>query len=843
MNFDALITSVVMVGHSLFGPDNPQMLQQLLASQPAASSAITVEAQIINGAPLSYNWQHADSAEGINARNRLTAPVDAVIVTEAIPLANHLKWSNSQQAITQFYELARGANPDVKFYLQETWHSLNSGTGIEIPFDDGAATPWRTRLKQDLPHWQGLVDEVNLATNGTVALLPVGQAMARLDDAIQAGTVPGLTRIKDLFADDIHPNDLGNYYISLVQYAALSGRSPVGLAAQTSDRWGKPYQPPTAELAKRLQEIAWAAANGATMSTAVLPKDPPGLPTEAQPVTLNGPPPETLPTLDRGQGEVIRQPMAMNLLPVADWSPQAPFLDHFKTARAWIGHLAGRWGGANEADLAVAGYLDPDGWPTAIPPELGSIGTVILTDLPETAHSLAGRYVLRFDGSGIIEVSGRATNQRYGKGQVSFDFTPGEGPVEIRLQRIGANGDYLRNITVVKEEDLAAFDAGEIFNPRWLDLLDGFRALRFMDWMVTNNSTQVGWEDRPQINDYTWARNGVPAEIMVELANELGADPWFNMPHMADDSYIRNFAALTRDRLDFDLKTYVEYSNEVWNWQFDQARWADQQAQTRWGAKDLWMQFYGGRAAETAQIWTQVFGTEADERLVRIASTQTGWQGLETDILTAPLWVAEAADRAAPASYFDAYAVTGYFGGILGIQERAPIVRAWIADSRLRAKESATANGLQGIDATDYILAHQYDIATAQAAFELEDGLATGDTADTLSDLLGRVLPYHKEVAEQHELDLIMYEGGSHVVGIGPMADDEMLTDFFNHFNYTPEMAQLYIRLLNGWHHLGGSLFGAYGDVAVPGKWGSWGALRSLSDTDNPRWQVLEAAK
>ena len=82
MNLEALITSVVMVGHSLFGPDNPVMLQQLLAEQSAAPAKITVEAQIINGAPLSYNWQHGDSAEGINARQRLAAPVDVVIVTE-----------------------------------------------------------------------------------------------------------------------------------------------------------------------------------------------------------------------------------------------------------------------------------------------------------------------------------------------------------------------------------------------------------------------------------------------------------------------------------------------------------------------------------------------------------------------------------------------------------------------------------------------------------------------------------------------------------------------------------------------------------------------------------------
>lgn len=844
MNIEALITSVVMVGHSLFGPDNPVMLEQFLAQQPnsAQTTVGSVEAQIINGAPLSYNWQHAASAEGINARQRLETPADAVIVTEAIPLANHLKWSNSETALTQFYELARASNPQVRFYLQETWHSLNSGTGVEIQFDDGGQTPWRTRLQQDLPHWQALVDDVNEATGGNITLLPVGQAMARLDDAIRAGTVPGIGQIDALFADDIHPNALGNYYISLVQYTALTGHNPQGLPTDLRDRGGAAYPSPAPGLATRLQEIAWAATHGADIPTTALPKDPSDLPGEAEIPLLNGPLPEELPVALVTPGTVQRQPIAMNLMPIADWSPQAPFLDHFKTARPWIGHLPGRWGGANEADLEAAGYLDPDGWPTAIPPELGSIGTVILTDLPESAHSLAGRYVLRFDGQGIIEVSGRAENQRYGAGQISFDFTPGAGPVEIRLQRIGRDGAYLRNITVVKEDDLAAYDAGEIFNPRWLNLLDGFSALRFMDWMATNDSTQIGWEDRPQISDYSWARQGVPAEILIELANQLGTNPWFNMPHMADDSYIRNFATLTRDHLDFDLRAFVEYSNEVWNWQFAQAHWADEQAQARWGGKDLWMQFYGGRAAETARIWTQIYGPKADSRLTRIISTQTGWLGLEEQVLTAPLWVGEAADRSVPASYFDAYAITGYFGGILGIKERAPIVRAWIADSRLRAKESAAAKGLQGGDATNFILAHQFDVATVQAATELEDGLVTGDATDTLADLLGRVLPYHKNIADQNGLDLIMYEGGSHVVGIGPMAQDEMLTAFFTHFNYTPEMGDLYARLLTGWRALGGTLFAAYADVAVPGKWGSWGALRSLSD-QNPRWQVLEAVK
>lgn len=844
MNLETLVTSVVMVGHSLFGPDNPQMLQQLLAQQPTATTPVPaqVQAQIINGAPLSYNWQHADSAEGINARQRLTTPVDAVIVTEAIPLANHLKWSNSEEAVTQFYELARAANPDVKFYLQETWHSLNSGTGAEVPFDEGAATPWRDRLEQDLPRWQALVDGVNAATGGSVQLLPAGQAMARLDDAIQAGTLPGLQSISQVFSDDIHPNALGFYYLSLVQYAVLTGQDPRGLPVQLQDRWGQSYQAPSQALAQQLQHLAWAAAGGVETAFAALPDDPAPLPIEPELARLNGPVPEDLPPQDLGQKSPSQQPIAMNLMPVADWSPQAPFLDHFKTARPWIGHLPGQWGGASETDLAQAGYLDEAGWPTALPPELGSIGTVILTDLPESAHSLAGRYVLRFEGQGIIEVSGRAHNQRYGDGEVSFDFTPGPGPVEIRLQRFGKAGEYPRNITVVKEAHLARFAKGEVFNPDWLEVLDGFEVLRFMDWMSTNDSPLIGWEDRPQVRDYSWARNGVPLEIMLALVNELGSDAWFNMPHRADDSYIRNFARTVEAGLDFDLKTYVEYSNEVWNWQFEQAAWADAQAQARWGGQDLWMQYYGGRAAEVSQIWSEVFGAASSSRLVRVLATQTGWLGLEEQILTAPLWVAEAPDREAPASYFDAYAVTGYFGGILGLQERAPILRAWIADSQQHARDAATAQGLSGAEAARFVAEHQYDVASVQAAAELTDGLVTGDSTDTLSDLLGRVLPYHSGVADQHGLDLIMYEGGSHVVGIGPMVEDPLLTGFFTHFNYTPEMGALYAMLLRGWQDLGGSLFGAYADVAVPGKWGSWGALRHLSD-DNPRWAALEAMK
>ena len=85
-----------------------------------------------------------------------------------------------------------------------------------------------------------------------------------------------------------------------------------------------------------------------------------------------------------------------------------------------------------------------------------------------------------------------------------------------------------------------------------------------------------------------------------------------------------------------------------------------------------------------------------------------------------------------------------------------------------------------------------------------------------------------------------MYEGGTHVVASPEWRENTELTDFLSHLNYTPEMADLYEMLLDGWREVGGGPFNAFVDVAGPSKWGSWGALRHLDDA-NPRWEALAA--
>ncbi len=828
MSWLETLTSVLFVGHSLFSPTNPQMLDPFLPDTQ-------VQAQIINGAPLKHNWDHGDQAQ-INARALLPrGKTDALILTEAVPLANHLEWSSSADYAQRYYDLALAANPDTRVFLQETWHSLNSGTDLQVDFDDNADIPWRDRLDQDLPRWQSIVDAVNATRSEDtppMVLIPAGQAMAALHDAIDAGQLPGLTDIRDVFADDIHPNDTGFYFLTMLQYAVLTGAPPMGLPTDLRDPWGNAYATPPQQQVEPLQQIAWTVAQ-------TVDQPPRTQPTQAPQPAAAAPASEPEPA--RPDPPASRPDMAIGLAGVNDWSTQQPFLDVMKTARPWIGHLPRQWGGATHEDLETAGYLDPNGWPLEKPPELSSIGTMLLTDLPEQATTLAGRYRLMFDGNGIVEVTGRARNVRYGKNQVEFDFAPGPGSVDVRIQRSdrARDGNYIRNIRVVKLDHLPAYQAGAVFNPDWLDRIMGFQSVRFMDWMLTNNSTQATWDNRPRPEDYTWARQGVPAEIMIELANRIGADPWFNMPHLADDTYMRQFAQLVRDTLWRDHRAYVELSNEVWNWQFEQAAWADAQARDRWGKPNAWLQYYALRASEMARIWGAVF-TDAPDRLVRVITTQTGWLGLEADMLAAPLWRAEDPQIPPVAKNFDVYAVTGYFGGGLGQEDNWPMIAQWIDDSRILATNTARERGLTGVARDEFIAQHQYDMAIVQAAAELRDGIVSDTPDGSLNDLLTRLLPYHAGVAAEHGLDMVMYEGGTHVVGLGPMVDNTELTAFFQRLNYSPEMGALYRDLIRGWQTAGGTLFNAYVDVYAPTKWGSWGTLRYLSD-DNPRWDAVAA--
>ncbi len=536
---------------------------------------------------------------------------------------------------------------------------------------------------------------------------------------------------------------------------------------------------------------------------------------------------------DDTQFEPVRNPaLGMGLLGGRDWSPEQPFLDVMKSAREWIGHQPGQWGGQDHAGLQAAGVLDAEGWPTRIPGGLDSIGTVLLTDMPVGARDLAGRYLVTWEGKGSLSLGGLARNPRADQGGMVFDYMPGPGLVDLRITATDP-ADPLRRIRVVRADRAELLASGEIFNPDFLARLQGVRLLRFMDWLQTNDSPLVSPAERPRPEDYTWTRRGVPIEIVVALANRLEADPWITVPHMASDALVRDWAQVVARGLAPGRVAWVEYSNEVWNWQFGQARWADEQGRKIWG-EGAWLAFYAQRSAEVMAIWSQEIG--AKERLVRVLSTQTGWPGLEAHIMTPSQ--PRAGGWPAPAESFDAWAVTGYFSGALGHEDRMETVKGWIFSSKLAAREHAEGLGLKGRALDAWAAKYGLDGAIDLAVRELRDGSVSGRPDDTLAHLTGTLLPYHAEIARKNGLRLVMYEGGSHVAGIGRAADNTELTEFFTALSYSDGMAMLYGELLTSWMSLSDAPFTHYGFIATPGRHGSWGALRSLSD-DNPRWRAL----
>jgi hypothetical protein len=230
-------------------------------------------------------------------------------------------------------------------------------------------------------------------------------------------------------------------------------------------------------------------------------------------------------------------------------------VDVFKTSRPWFGK------NGVEVPLGPRGGL-------AFAREAAE--TLMVRELQ--GHYPQGTYVATYEGSGKVEMSRYDVRRvvREAKGRIEADVTPGDGGVQL-IVRESDPADPVRNFRVF----MPGFETAKSpFHPLFLERLEPFGVLRFMDWQRINNSRARRWSERasPTEPSYT-TEKGAPIEVMIELANTRKSPPWFCIPHEANDEYVREFAA-GQVQLDPGLKVYIEYSNEVWNGQFAQSCWA-----------------------------------------------------------------------------------------------------------------------------------------------------------------------------------------------------------------------------------------------------------------------------
>lgn len=510
--------------------------------------------------------------------------------------------------------------------------------------------------------------------------------------------------------------------------------------------------------------------------------------------------------------------LAFNLATANDYSPGLQFLDLMKTARPWIGHRSGQWGGMKHNELRSGGFLDEAGWPIRIPPGIDSIGTVFAWRNGNDLAKRKGRYTLIFEGDGVIKFGGGARELSRGPGRITFEYY-GNGNWDFRIASTDPHqkGNYIRNIRVVAEKHLSLYEAGAVFNPRWIELIADARVLRFMDWQGTNNSKLASWSDRMQPAS-PYSGQGHSLEHMVRLANEIGADPWFTIPHLANQEFIRRSAEYVRDHLDVRLVARVEWSNEVWNRLFSQNQWTRDRALEDWGTDDS-QDYIVKKAVETSGIWREVFA-ESPHRLVTVLATHTVNPEQTRRQLEAPRWrEAEPHNYVAPATMFDELAIANYFGG------------------NLLKNQSDRNNFLEAIRRSQ-----------SDSIAHLNRRLLDPNEPRGINQIRNLMLA-QRGVAKSFGLKLVLYEGGQHVHSFiskrskdGQSSAEERseMNAALASFVRSPEMAKLYRISWQTWMDVGQGPYMQFADISRPGQYGSWGLYAGLEDL-SPRARVVQS--
>jgi hypothetical protein len=394
-----------------------------------------------------------------------------------------------------------------------------------------------------------------------------------------------------------------------------------------------------------------------------------------------------------------------------------------------------------------------------------------------------GEYRIEWEGAGTVALASNGGTQTLtGSGagwktyNVSATSVSGLGLSVSSFD----SGNPTRNVRILAPfTDTLSTDR---FRKGYLDDLQGIGVLRFMDNNSTNNSPIANWSERTTLDHQSWETYGGsttawPYEIQVELCNELGCDYWICVPHLATDDYVEQLIALVESQLDEGLRIWVEYSNEVWNWQFTQAHYANDVLAPLYDLPNSY-QAYGRRAGEIITIFKA-----ASDRVVGIVAGQHASASVLTNALIGST--------------------------IDGVQmaDVASIAFYWSADTDI------LWDGYDGGDLT----------AAKQDFFD--------SIVDTQESVYIPAAIANKAVADSYQMPLVSYEGGQHIThSAKPYADDTGFLEVIRDAQKDALMAYVYSQMLGAWRDSGGTTFSHFVDITKPSKHGCWG-LKEFYDS------------
>jgi hypothetical protein len=317
-----------------------------------------------------------------------------------------------------------------------------------------------------------------------------------------------------------------------------------------------------------------------------------------------------------------KEPLGANLDGVVDWSRCFAFADVMKQSRAF-GTVEKPW----EAGKVK---LDKQGWPTE------DFGVILMAALKDVKN-VGGTYKVSFECKAKPTIKMAAStaelkNLTGSKGKWTVDLIVPEKSEQLMLTFSNTSGG-VRDLKVMRPQQSVG-----VFTKQFVDHVSRFTTLRFMDWGSTNGNPIEKWSDRLTLSSPSWSSDkGVPYEVMIDIANTVKADAWICVPIHANDDYIENLAKLCKQRLNPSLKLYIENSNEIWNWGFEQAQYNLQEAKRigpsssdlnwdgkandwTWPARNI-----AKRLMKIRSIFAKVYGTDFSKTVRPVLATQIVW--------------------------------------------------------------------------------------------------------------------------------------------------------------------------------------------------------------------------
>lgn len=240
-----------VTGHS-FHAFVPQMLEEL-AHLAGIAGHQTIGLQRLGGSTVLRHWELPDSVN--TARPALiSGQVDVFTMSPVVAVPD--------PGISRFAALGLEHNPHLRLLVQESWIPGEQSLPVLEPerdrwLKDNAirdVTPvdsiWLALL-DFRGRIEAQVDALNGAHGHTaIFIVPVGDAVLKLREMVQAGTFPGITKPSELFRDPVgHGFGPINALTAYCNFVAIYRMSPVGLDLDLPDV--------TAEQHRILQELAW----------------------------------------------------------------------------------------------------------------------------------------------------------------------------------------------------------------------------------------------------------------------------------------------------------------------------------------------------------------------------------------------------------------------------------------------------------------------------------------------------------------------------------------------------------------------------------------------------------